>query len=56
MDVCDDGKGYDLCVKVTLAGLPMVTYSGRLRECVGHPSEFLSKREAEAMGVIASQG
>ena len=52
MDVCDDGTGYDLCVEVTLAGLPMVTYSGRLRECTGRPSEFLSAREAAAMRAV----
>ena len=49
----DDGGSYDLSVTVTLCGRPMVCYTGRLRECEGRPSEFLSTREAKGMGVSA---
>lgn len=52
MDADGDGRSYDLSVHVTLVGLPMVTYEGRLRECVGRPSEFLSEGEAKAMGIV----
>ena len=45
---------YHLRVHVTLAGMPMVSYSGRLRECEGPPSGFLTKREAEALGLAAA--
>ena len=43
-DVNDDG--YVLDVKVTLLGLPMVRYSGRLKEC---SSDFLVEGEVWAM-------
>lgn len=47
----EDGTSYELRVHVTLCGQPMVSYTGRLRECEGPPSDFLSAREAQAMGV-----
>ena len=53
-DFSADGKGYHLRVHVTLASMPMVSYSGRLRECEGPPSGFLTKREAEALGLAAA--
>ena len=56
MDVQEDGKGYDLSVNVTMAGWPMVSYTGQLRECEGTPSEFLSMREAKVMGLALGKG